>query len=231
MNGLATTNSANGSNGMGKAQLEINVPFHAKLKFDKGLPVESSYGGTQMLYTLADDHKLYLPLHVAEKMEQIGGREFILCKKQSLGSRRIVWTVNRADIFPPDVRQAVGTPRPPATALTSPPPAPPPRPTQVEAAYDDGDYNSWGDPPPTKEEERAANAALVGSTSPQAAPAAANAQQSPSRMTAALIAAIDSLNAATTYGRETWGIALEFSEEDVRCVAATIYIQNARNAA
>ena len=47
-------------------------------------------------------------------------------------------------------------------------------------------------------------------------------------MAAALIAAIDATAEAVVYAKSV-GITLKFSEEDIRAVAATIYIQNARN--
>lgn len=49
------------------------------------------------------------------------------------------------------------------------------------------------------------------------------------RMTAALMAAVDSAQAAESYAK-TRGMNLKFQEEDVRAIAATIYIQDSRMA-
>jgi hypothetical protein len=196
-----------------KVQLEINTPFHAKLKFATGLLCKSQFSGSdQMLFTLTDDRKLYVPLSVADKMQHLGGQEFIITKKQALASRKVMWIVNRADAFPPAVRQSVTTPCP------------------VEPAYDDGDYIDH--PPPTKEELRAQENSYKGYQPPPSQPAAYAAPApppSPARMTAALHAAIDSLAAAATYAKEKYGIAVQFNEEDIRCVASTLYIQNSRS--
>jgi len=201
-----------------KAQIEINIPFRAQLKFPNGLPLPAANSqfpeaGDRVMYTLVDGRKLYLPAPVSETMGKLGGQDFYITKKQALAGRKITWTVNRADKFGPDVARAV---QPPAAA-------------RVEPAYDDGDDpRSWGDPPPLDHEEPAPTPAAAPPIAPAVANASESPQKSPSRMTAALIAAIDATAEATAYAR-TVGITLKFAEEDIRAVAATIYIQNARS--
>jgi hypothetical protein len=188
-----------------KVQLETNVPFHAKLKFATGLLCKSQYpnGADQMLFTLTDDRKLYVPLTVAETMQRLGGQEFIITKKQALSSRKTTWVVNRAAAFTPDVHQAIAR-------------------RTVEPAYDDGEYSDT--PPPSRQELRQQQVRQVPAPQPQPA-----AEPSPSRMTTALKCAIDSLTEAATYAKEKYGIPVQFNEEDIRCIASTLYIQNSRS--
>jgi hypothetical protein len=200
-----------------KAQLAINVPFRAKLKFREGLLCSAANSrfpeaGDQIMFTLADERKLYVPVHVSEKMTQLGGQDFIITKKQALASRKVTWVVNRADHFDTSVHAAVDAVSP---AHPAPPPAPPVD-SAVPPAWDDGDYTSWGEPPP---EDVAPAPPVAPVAPPPPAP-----RQPVSRMGAALIAAIDATIEATDYAR-TRGITLKFSEEDYRAIAATLFIQ------
>ena len=74
---------------------EWNVPIECVLKFDQGVPVEGKFGD-QVLYTLADDSRLYVQPSVARQIEQLGirrGMPFVLCKRKS--GRSIAWEITR----------------------------------------------------------------------------------------------------------------------------------------
>ena len=72
---------------------EWNVPIECVLKFDQGVPVEGKFGD-QVLYTLADDSRLYVQPSVARQIEQVGirrGMPFVLCKRKS--GRSVAWEI------------------------------------------------------------------------------------------------------------------------------------------
>ena len=129
-----------------KAQFEMNVPMRVQLKFAKGLLCAAANSkfpeaGDQVMFTLVDERKLYVPAYVADRMDTLGGQDFIITKKQALASRKITWVVNRAATFDASVHAAV--------AAIAPAP--------VVPAYDDGEYNTWGShhPHPRKALKRA----------------------------------------------------------------------------
>src|SRR4051812_18430122 len=76
-----------------------NITEQKALKFADGINV-SGEDGNQVLYTLADNRKLYVPPIVAEKIKglKIGPEErFSLCKRTAPGNR-VSWQVNRMDL-------------------------------------------------------------------------------------------------------------------------------------
>jgi hypothetical protein len=77
---------------------ETNVPVELALQFSDGLPVEGRFGD-QVMFTLVDGRKLYVPPIVAKKIEALGvqrGEVFELCKTEVKNGNRksIEWQVN-----------------------------------------------------------------------------------------------------------------------------------------
>ena len=87
---------------------QANVPVTVALAYADGLPVEGRFGD-QILYTLADERVMYVPLVVRTKLAKLGiqPREpFTICKaERKEGNRRFIeWQVrkeNNSNDLPP----------------------------------------------------------------------------------------------------------------------------------
>ena len=82
-------------------RFSTNVPVEVALRRDSGRRVEGRYGD-QMLYTLADDRVMYVPVIVADRIRQLDirhGEPFEICKTEiKSGNRRwIEWQVQRVN--------------------------------------------------------------------------------------------------------------------------------------
>lgn len=78
---------------------QTNVPVSVALAYADGLQVEGRFGD-QIMYTLADDRVMYVPLVVRSKLVELGiqPREpFTICKSERKeGNRRFIqWQVNK----------------------------------------------------------------------------------------------------------------------------------------
>jgi len=96
-----------------------NIAEHIALKFADGINVSGEYGN-QVLYTLADNRKLYVPPIVAKKIKdlKIGAEErFSLCKRIAPGNR-VSWEINRVD--PPASEPRIAPPVNSQTATVGP---------------------------------------------------------------------------------------------------------------
>jgi hypothetical protein len=75
-------------------RFQTNVPEFVALQFAEGLPVSSKFSGDQVMYTLTDDRRMYLPPIVADKIRAAGitaGECFSICKREvKSGNRRTV---------------------------------------------------------------------------------------------------------------------------------------------
>jgi hypothetical protein len=75
-------------------KLQTNVPERIALQFPTGRNVQSPYTGDQVMYSLTDGRRMYLPPHVADKIAglELGPREeFTICKRETAhGNRRVV---------------------------------------------------------------------------------------------------------------------------------------------
>lgn len=221
-------------------KMEPNTPRTLTLQNDSGVLAPSQDAGSpdQMQFTLADGSLIYLPLEVAAVMKELGGRNFVITKRVLEGQRRARWIVNRLGAFahvqettPTAPAIAPTLPKDPFRKFRSSPPAL--RPAVVTGPptvpFPDWDAEpavplreaqpaaDW-EPPPSPPREKEAVPAEV----------PAMVVLPPSGMTAALIAAIDSCIEAAKYAA-TKGMTLKFSEEDIRTVAATIFLQTGRN--
>lgn len=90
-------------------RFSTNIPEEVALRFADGKQVQSRIegGADQMMYSLAGERVMYVPLHVAEKIRELHigpGERFTVCKAEvKNGNRRgIEWQVSRVD---PDPRR------------------------------------------------------------------------------------------------------------------------------
>ncbi len=108
---------------MEKLKLIPNTPEVIALEFTQGRPVSSSFGGDQVLYTLADGRQMYLSPFVAAKIDALNfgkGEPFRICKRETVeGNRRKVdFEVSRlASPAQPPIAQA-GRREVPSSAAT-----------------------------------------------------------------------------------------------------------------
>lgn len=75
-------------------RLQTNVPETVALQFADGLPVSSNFGGDQIMFSLTDGRKMYLPPIVADKITAARvavGQPFTICKREiKNGNRRMI---------------------------------------------------------------------------------------------------------------------------------------------
>jgi len=93
---------------------QTNVPVTVALAYADGLEVEGRFGD-QILYTLADERVMYVPLVVRSKLVELGiqpHEPFTICKaERKEGNRRFIeWQVNKesnSDDLPPSEAPSV----------------------------------------------------------------------------------------------------------------------------
>src|ERR1035438_9551993 len=83
---------------MAVIRFDANVPVEVALKFDGGKQVKSRIpeAPDQMMYTVCGDDTIYVPLHVADQITQLGIKRaelMSICKRQQSGVTR--WEVKR----------------------------------------------------------------------------------------------------------------------------------------
>ena len=83
---------------MSVIRFDANVPVEVALKFDGGKQVKSRIpeAPDQMMYTVCGDDTIYVPLHVADQITQLGIKRaelMSICKRQQSGVTR--WEVKR----------------------------------------------------------------------------------------------------------------------------------------
>ena len=75
-------------------RLQANVPQTIAVKFTDGLAVASNYGGDQIMFSLCDGRKMFLPPIMAKKIADSGveaNQPFTICKREvAEGNRRRV---------------------------------------------------------------------------------------------------------------------------------------------
>lgn len=190
---------------------EPNKPITALVVESRA--VESKFGGEQVLVTLEGGKLLYMPAAAARVIS--AGHAYTICKKQIREGMKATWKVEPAEPEAPPVRGRPGDPR-----------------LRTDAAYDDGPYSAPEPPLSPLERKLQASIDAVNRHKAEIAAAsanAANAAPAPSRLTAALCAAVDAAAAATKHAKEKYGIDLTFNEEQIKCLGVTAYIQNARS--
>jgi hypothetical protein len=109
-------------------KLETNIPTEMALAFEKGRIVESQFGGQQVMYSLLNDYRIYLPLPVAHTIEQdlaIGRHTPFTITKRESGSgkeKKVRYEVARIEAMPqaPTPLAKELSPQAPATPATVP---------------------------------------------------------------------------------------------------------------
>lgn len=198
-------------------KFEANVPQQICLKFAKGLPVEGNYG-PQVLFTLVDGRRMYLSPEAAERLAgQAQGVPFMMCKKQT--GKLVRWIIGDAEAAP-----TAATPRLAAAAATMPPRA------AEEWVFDDESgqmvrLSSFPSPsrmPPP-------SAAVLPSAGPSLDARGVAPERSPAAdsMMGSLHAAISAVLNAEEYAKRI-GRPIEFSAEDIRAMAITVFIQKTK---
>lgn len=189
--------------------IELGEPEELQLKFPNGLEVDGRYGPQKMFTVLrnGEERRIYLPLATGELIDEFRlgpGERFQLEKRVKKDGRKkgIEWVVTRVD--PP---QQLPTPREREVRSRAPIAA-----AALEVSV-----------PEVNNQQNGSNAShananiladfLVNQTT---------------IITGILCASVDSLRNAERYAASK-GFKLEFNEEDVRTLAATLYITAAKN--
>ena len=99
-------------------RFNVNVPAEVALRYGEGKRVQGRYG-EQVMFTLADDRVMYVPVCVADRIGELGirpGQSFEICKAEVRDGNRkwIEWFVRRLQEAPQPVL--------PSTAVLREPP-------------------------------------------------------------------------------------------------------------
>jgi len=202
-------------------KFQTNIPEVIALEFAVGKPVTSQFGGDQVMFSLTDGRRMYLPPFVADKIHNAGiapRKQFAICKREvTHGNRRSV----EYQIETPNEETATASVNAPAVRVGA---------TSEPAA-------TTTKQPATHGTNGGGNALVVGRVAlagapPPSAPSPDAAQ--PIGETAAMIEAhkraIDVAAAAEDYAKSR-GLAIHYAAEDIRAIAATIFIQQSRGGA
>jgi len=187
-------------------KLQTNVPEVIALEFAVGKPVTSQFGGDQVMFSTTDGRRLYLPPFVADKIHNARitpKTPFAICKREvTHGNRRSV----EYQIETPNEETATASVN--ATAVRVGTSAPAATTTKQPATHV---TNGGGNVPPS-----------VPTTAPETPEMAA--------MIEAHKRAIDVAAVAEDYAKSR-GLAIHYAAEDIRAIAATIFIQQSRGGA
>ncbi len=92
-------------------KIETNVPTELALENTTGLEVQGKYGA-QVLYTLTDRRRLYVPLEAGKEIRSLSlapGQPFIVTKVQREGQRSINWVIERKPAYAESIRCMANT--------------------------------------------------------------------------------------------------------------------------
>ena len=195
---------------MAVIRFDPNTVVEIALKYDGGKEITSRIpdAPNQMMYTLCGDDTIYVPLHVADQITKLGIKRaelFSVCKRVSGNVTR--WEVKRVgdtvtEALAPNSFEALPTAIPQQKVNPSKS-----MPTAAVATV----------PAPVKAPAQTPNSTHIHHTGYSRT------------MAAALIAAIDSAREAERYatavGIPVKPLTVEFLAEDIRAIAATMFIQ------
>ena len=198
---------------MSVIRFDANLPVEVALKFDVGKQVKSRIpeAPDQMMYTVCGDDTIYVPLHVADQITQLGIRRaelMSICKRQQSGITR--WEVKR-------ISEAAEPASLQPTMLEN----------QLTRSIDQGNQ---------QKAQRALQAPAGLQSTQAASPSTPNTHNSTppiahtvisKLMASALIASIDATQEAERYAHSK-GFELEFGADDIRAIAATIFITSSK---
>jgi hypothetical protein len=237
---------------MAKIRFEPNLPVEVALKFADGkrsptkLRDESGNVRTdvpdEMFYTLCGDDTMYVPLHVADKITALGIRKmelFSICK--TVRNKVTKWEVKR-------VGETTTAALPPTRAANDPDDGPPNNFDGLPTAIDSTPLERQLTTSINQAQQQKVNSSKeTPSAAVATVPAPVKAPTQPPNstqiqhtgysrmMAAALIAAIDAAREAERYaqaaGIPVKPLNVEFRAEDVRAIAATLFIQASKDPA
>lgn len=212
-------------------KLQLNVPVEASLKFAKGKPFESKFPGNegQLMYTLTSGECVFLPLEADEifASRHIGVNEpFVMCMRKTSRGAKYLEVHKLSDAAEPDEPQLDPTRYPDENGNVA-------RPSKLERdltasiqqAQQRKAASSSKSTPPS-----AGTASTQGPTpqnNPIAIVPAPEKPRAGSLMASALVAAVDAIAIAQEYAKSK-DMAITFNAEDVRAIAATLYIQHGK---
>jgi len=231
---------------MAKIRFEPNLPVEVALKFADGkrsptkLRDESGNVRTdvpdEMFYTLCGDDTMYVPLHVADKITALGIRKmelFSICK--TVRNKVTKWEVER-------VGDTATAALPPTRAANDPDDGPPNNfdglPTAIDSTPLERQLTTSINQQRKANSSKETPSAVATEPAPVKAPTQppnsnAGHTQASLAMAASMIAAIDAVQMAEQYaiakGIPVKPLVVEFLAEDLRAVAATIYIQASKD--
>jgi len=207
---------------MDKVKFQTNIPEIVALQFAQGRAIESPFSGEQIMFTLVDGRKMFLPPFVAEKIADAGipaHKPFVIVKREvTHGNRR---SVEYCIETPNDSTTGANLAKEPAPVAVTPTSTfvkqtPPQNTNALAIAAKLAESLATK---PTWSELQAAT--------PASAPAWVEEEQT-DPATAAMIEAhyraIDVVAAAEAYASAK-GLAIRYAAEDVRTIAATMFIQ------
>lgn len=190
---------------------ETNIPVTIALKYATGKPVTGPSGNQSMMYSLSDGQVIFLPLDVADQIDQLRlqpNEPFTVVKREVRAGQRktIAYAVDRLE---------------PAAA---PPAAPPPRVAQMpRAAAQSPPSTQAGMPRPARPEPATASSAAAETS--VASDLSLGLQAS--LYAVCLRSAIDALQHMQIYAQQK-GLVLQIDTPQVQAAAATMYIQMAK---
>jgi len=216
---------------MAVLRFDPNAALEVALKYDGGKRVQSriSDAPDQMMYTVCGDDTIYVPLHVGEQIEKLGIKKmelFSICKTVKQNVTR--WEVKR-------LSEAAEPPAPPAKkgdTFERLPTAIDATPTERKLTQSINNVREQKAQRASSLQDSPAAPASTQHTSaqqPNVTPPLQGHTRASSVMAAALIAGIDAMITAEQYaiskGIPVKPLSVEFLAEDIRCIAATLYIQ------
>lgn len=193
---------------MAKLQLRTNVPEIVALQFTTGKEVESSYNGTEILYTLEDGRSWYVHPSVARKVDALSlgkGEPFEVVKVEAPGGKGFHYEVKHVEVAAPQ-RQSH---------------------SQEQTLQAEAWPKKASVPPGSHPRQNGTTAQVVVHTNASQdtpAPAPTPVTQ---RMMAALCASIEAVSEAQEYAQAK-GLRITFTGEDVRAIANTLFIQTTK---
>jgi hypothetical protein len=198
-----------------------NEPLEVALKFDGGKRVTSRIPDApdQMMYSLCGDDTIYVPLIVAEQIDKLGIKKMELisiCK--TVRSNVTRWEVAR-------MGDTATAPIAPATPFEQPTVLE----NQLTRSIAIAQQRQAVTPSKVQPAVAVSQSAAISAHAPQTQPIIAHTVAS-KLMAGALIAAFNATQEAERYAH-TNGVELEFGTEDIRAIAATMFIQAAKDPA
>jgi hypothetical protein len=190
-------------------KLETNIPAVVALAFSEGKPVESQYTGSQVMFSLVDGRRMYLPPIVADKIKQAGITArvpFEIVKKQV--GRSIEYQIRNHN-------NTAGMVSETAPALV-----------QVARAANQSAPQGYANG--NGHRDQAMAAILNAGEAAMAKPApAAPLTRTGAKLMAALAAAVEAVIETEAYCARQ-GRDFSFTSEDVRALAITVYISDCK---